>query len=353
MNRKTRRLVALAIFFFSGSAGLVYEVVWARQLSLTLGVSVYAVTAVLVAFMGGLGLGAEFFGRALDKGAAPIRLYSVLEICLGVYALLFPFLLEMMQSTYVVLHGGAQGITLKIIVLRFVMAVSVMLFPTILMGGTLPAMVRYFADERPKGYGDLAGSLYALNTIGALAGCISAGFVMIESLGLNGAMRVGALVNITGGILAWLVAAEPGWKTQHVSRQARKAGRGRPAEKPDVALLIAYGVTGFCALALEVIWTRLLILQLSNTTYAFTLILAAILFGIGVGSAVASHLLKKWPDSALDLFALFQLGVGILALWSFLLFSGEWNYWLTGQGHGGSGQMTRASLAPGRSSNGI
>ncbi|MDH5477659.1 MAG: hypothetical protein OEY50_04960 [Nitrospinota bacterium] len=125
----SRSLPILAIFFFSGAAGLAYEIVWARQLSLTLGVSIYAVSATLVAFMGGLGAGAELSGRLLDKGWAPIRLYALCEASLGIYVLMFPLVWAGMDAIYLATHGGAEGATLYVTSLRFMLAVAVLVPP--------------------------------------------------------------------------------------------------------------------------------------------------------------------------------------------------------------------------------
>ena len=134
--------------------------------------------------MGGLGAGAEFFGRKLDKGMAPIRLYAILEIGVGIYVLLFPIILSILEALYVSLHGGGDNASVYIIFLRFILAVGVLLFPAFLMGGTLPAIVRYFSTTSKTTPGNLAGTLYGINTLGAMTGCVIAGFFMIELFGL-------------------------------------------------------------------------------------------------------------------------------------------------------------------------
>ncbi|VAX25435.1 Spermidine synthase [hydrothermal vent metagenome] len=309
-----RRFTLLVLFFFSGAVGLAYEIVWARQLSLFLGASIYAVSAVLIAFMGGLGAGAEIFGRRLDKGLSPIRLYVALEIALGTYVLMFPAILSLLENVYVFLHSGTEAGSIQVIALRATLAVMALLPPTILMGGTLPALVRFFEMEPNNRTGKIAGGLYAINTLGAMTGCVVTGFVLIEALGLTGTLRFGVFVNFLAGAIAWIIAREPGW---HV-------GSGKPGEKAktktggehrwDTTLLTLYGVSGFCALALELLWTRTLILLLNNTTYAFTLILAVFLFGIAAGSAITSRFIKKSRQHSVRLFAYMQVGIGVTAL---------------------------------------
>jgi len=313
----SRRYLFYAVFFFSGAAGLAYEIVWARQLSLLLGVSLYAVTAVLVAFMGGLGIGAEYFGRKLDKGTDPVRLYAFLEIGLGVYVLLFPLWLKIVEKIYLFLHPGYEGVSAYVLALRFVLAVIVLLLPTSLMGGTLPAMARYFANYE-KESSRFTGRLYAINTLGAMVGCIAAGFWMIEHFGLSGTLRVGAAVNILAGIVVFGIAR----KSVPVPQKSSLRSSSAP-ELPimDKTLLIMFGISGFCALGLELLWTRLLVLVLNNTTYAFALILAVFLLGIAAGSAVTARLTARTLKDGARFFALFQVGVGFFAILSLLGFA--------------------------------
>lgn len=313
------RPLLLFLFFFSGAAGVAYEVVWTRQLSLLLGVSIYAVSAVLVAFMGGLGAGAALFGRVIDRGAAPVRLYAALEIALGVYVLAFPLTLAALGKVYTLLHPGYEGVCAYVIFLRLALAILALAIPTTLMGGTLPALAHFFV-EGGKGAGRGAGALYAVNTVGAMAGAVAAGFWMIEHLGLTGALRAGAAVNIGVGALAWFVAAEPGWKAPPAKeaggagKKGRKRTSGDPHAGMEALLLILFGVSGFLALSLEVLWTRLLILLLNNSVYAFTLILAIFLLGIGSGSAVTARFTSRRLAAGGVLFGVFQVLVGFFAL---------------------------------------
>ena len=176
------RSALTVLFLVSGASGLAYEIVWARQLSLLFGVSVHAVSATLAAFMGGLGLGAELAGRRLDKGLAPLRLYAALEMALGAYALLFPLFLAVLGKVYPALHSGTEGVTPYVTALRFALSAAILIIPTTLMGCTLPALVRHFSQAGP-GAGSTAGRLYAVNTLGAVAGCAAAGFSWWKTLG--------------------------------------------------------------------------------------------------------------------------------------------------------------------------
>ncbi|MBF0171082.1 MAG: hypothetical protein HQK87_08350, partial [Nitrospinae bacterium] len=274
-------------------------------------VSVYAVSAVLVAFMAGLGIGAHRFGQMLGRGIAPVRLYALLEAGIGLYLLAFPQLYATVESLYVALAPVAEGVEGGTLALRFALAFALLIVPTTLMGGTLPAMVR--AVTTGGAVGSSAGVMYAVNTLGAMAGALAAGFWLIEAVGLAGTTRIGALANLLLAATAWGVAAEPSWRmSTPVPPKGTVKGRG-PHAAPDRALMLLFGVSGFCALALEVLWTRLLVLALNGTTYAFTLILALFLGGIGAGGATVAWWLRTQSPRADRLFGAFQLLLGLCA----------------------------------------
>ncbi len=314
-----KKSVITGLFFFSGALGLVYEVVWARQLTLLMGVSIYSVSAVVAAFMGGLGLGAEFFGRKLDKGLAPIRLYSLMELGIGAYVLLFPAVLAVLQKVYVALHPGTEGISLFVLFLRFSLAVAALIIPTTLMGGTLPALSRFVSNPGDE-IGNKAGWLYAINTLGAMFGCIAAGFFLVELAGFSRTLVFGGTLNLVIGVVAWLTAAEAGWTTTApaADRPVEKKGLAAsgPAGGPTRFFLAVFGVAGFCAMSLEVLWTRMLVLILNNTTYAFSLILVIFLSGIGAGSAFMSRKHPGTTEGRESSYALFLMGVGLFAVLS-------------------------------------
>lgn len=311
-----KKSVITGLFFFSGALGLVYEVVWARQLTLLMGVSIYSVSAVVAAFMGGLGLGAEFFGRKLDKGLAPIRLYSLMEIGIGAYVLLFPAVLAVLQKVYVALHPGSEGISFFVLFLRFTLAVAALIIPTTLMGGTLPALSRFVSNAGDE-IGNKAGWLYSINTLGAMFGCIAAGFFLVELAGFSKTLVFGGTLNLVIGVAAWLTAAEAGWTTaaQMPVEKNRLAASGSSGG-PTRFFLVVFGVAGFCAMSLEVLWTRMLVLILNNTTYAFSLILVIFLSGIGAGSAFMSRQPPGSAEGRESSYALFQMGVGLFAVLS-------------------------------------
>src|SRR3989440_11916108 len=184
MGRTRRRRAIYGLFLVSGAAGLIYEVVWARLLKDVFGVTAYAVATVLAAYLGGLALGAWLLGSRADRETHPLRFYGFLELGIAATALLGALLLRFLEP----LHDAA-AIRLSpgspmLLLIRVLLASLVVLPPTFLMGGTLPAVTRaVVADLRNVGR-DLS-LLYALNTGGAVAGTLVAGFVLIRALGVH------------------------------------------------------------------------------------------------------------------------------------------------------------------------
>ena len=298
--------LVLLLFFISGATSLVYEVLWTRQLSLTFGVTTYAVSTVLATFMGGLALGSHLFGRFVDRSRNPLLVYALLEAAIGLYALFIPTAFVLLRPTYVALHGLGLSYT-AFSAGRAVLAALVLLLPTTLMGGTFPVLMRAWTSSR-RGVGRSAGVLYFVNTAGAVAGVLLAGVFLIERFGLAGTTRIAASANLVLGGVAALLSRGRAPLRANVEMLRHPTS----AVSPAVARLVLFcaGLSGFVALAAEVLWTRGLLRFLHNSTYAFTAMLATFLLGIALGSAVYVTFLASRRRPVLVLAAL-QAGVGL------------------------------------------
>ncbi len=298
------RPVLFALFFGSGVAALVYEVVWIRALSLVLSITVYSLTTVLCAFMAGLALGSVIGAVLADRSSHPLRVFGWLELAIGASGLVVPLLLFELAPAYVAMYDALGGGGPLFAAGRFLLAFGVMLLPTTLMGITLPLLSRAVID-RPEVAGRGAGGLYAANTLGAVTGCVLAGFVLIPQLGLQTSSAVAALVN--GGVaagalgLGWRLCVAPG---AEVSREPR-----RPMSGAARLAVLAYSVSGFTALGYEVLWTRALEPYTHNSTYAYSAMLATFLLGLALGSALAARAADRSARPLLGM-ALLQLGLG-------------------------------------------
>ncbi len=311
-------LVALLMLFFcSGVAALCYEVVWIRLLSLTLSITVYALTTVLCAFMGGMGLGAALAARLADRLRRPLLVFGLAELGIAVAGLTVPSVLFGLGPAYIWLQDtfGTQGVAF--VVGRFALAFSVLMVPATLMGTTLPFLSRIaIGDEREAGRG--AGALYAANTLGAVGGAVLAGFVLIPTLGLTATSWTAAALNIVIGSLAivvgWNKTVEPAVSTD-ASGQVEHQAMSRAAR----LAVLAFGVSGFTAMGYELLWTRSLEHFTHNSTYAYSAMLATFLAGIGLGSALMARAADRMRRPLLGL-AVVQLAIGITVVVALQIF---------------------------------
>jgi spermidine synthase len=171
-------LLLLVLFFGSGACALAYEVVWIRLLSLTFPITVYSLTTVLCAYMAGLALGAAISSRLSDRLARPLVAFGALEFGIAACGLAVPALLFNLGPVYIGLYEMLGGSGALFASGRFLLAFGVLLVPTTLMGITLPLLSRAVVDDTSM-VGRRTGALYAVNTLGAVVGCIAAGFVLI------------------------------------------------------------------------------------------------------------------------------------------------------------------------------
>jgi spermidine synthase len=307
------------LFLASGCAALIYEVVWLHLLRLVIGASALSVGIVLASFMGGMFIGSLFFARFVPATRNPLRIYALLELGIGVFGLLMPAVLPAVRSIYVGLVGyGALGIAL-----RAVIAATLLLPPTALMGATLPAVARRYSQGR-RGMSELA-SLYAANTAGAVLGCLLSAFVLLAFWDVWVATLAAVAINFAIGAAGLYLART---NTHDVAATAEGTAPAvetlPPAPLSAVsqearAIYLATALSGLTALGAQVVWTRLLTLLFGATVYAFAIILAVFLSGLGLGSAVAAYLLRRGQNAARGLAATQFLLIPALLLSAVLL----------------------------------
>ena len=305
----------LVLFFFSGVSSLVYQVVWARMLTVVFGTTLLATSTVLSAFMAGLALGSYVLGRYIDRCKHPLRVFAALEVGIGLFALFFPSISANLGNAYGALVG-LQGNFYLFSLARFGLCFALLLIPTALMGGTLPVMAK-FAVRRLGRLGGRVGQLYAINTLGAVVGVLAATFGLMEGLGLRGTTQAIAAVNFLVAGAAWL------WGRQ----RAVDVGSG-PAAKETAhsdrilwGVLVGFAISGFAALGYEVAWMRLLMVSFSfNSHYEFSIVLVAFLSGLALGGWLGSRLLARRAD-LLSIFVGIQFLIGACGALSVLAFA--------------------------------
>lgn len=289
MQRKVKAEYLIFLYFFSsGFAALLYQVVWLKYLNLLFGSTTHATAAVLSAFMFGLAAGSWFSVKFRSLFRSPLRSYGLFEIAVGVFALLFPFIYSGFMIPFRLIFNSVGPQTLWYNILTFLLAFAVLLIPTSLMGATLPLLSQYVMqegeDDKNKSLiSRKIGYLYAVNTIGAVAGIIFSAFLFIPNLGLHATISVGVLINLSVGLLCYVTGKEKLAFPGEVKESRPGANR----------LLPLYAVSGLLALSYEVLWTRILVLHLGSSVYAYAIMLAVFLLGISCGSYASGKWLCK------------------------------------------------------------
>jgi spermidine synthase len=300
MSEPALRRTIYVCFLLSGAAGLIYEVVWARQLSLFLGITSYAYTAVITAYMAGLAAGSVVIGRRADRLPNPLMFYAWLEVGVAAYAALTPWLFPVLQAVYAN-AAGAMGVTgMSSHLTRFTLALLALLVPTFLMGGTLPLLVRGFTRNLPE-LGRITGRLYGINTLGATLGTFAAGFLLLPALGVRGSVFVGVALNLGVAAVVMLTGRQPATEERPAEsgvRAEQAAPEGAKLSPMLVAtLLIGFAVAGFASLLCQLAWIRALILVVGSSVYAFSTTLTSFLAGLGLGSLLYGRFLSRGMDS--------------------------------------------------------
>jgi spermidine synthase len=320
------------LFFLSGAAALVYQVVWVRSLTLVFGGSHLAVTAVLSIFMGGLAIGAYTVGRRVDRIEKPLRLYGLLELGVAVSALVFAGLMQIYPSVYVALARGRDDAALYLTAIRMLFSVVALIVPTTLMGATLPVLSR-FVTRQPEHLRSHLSFLYGFNTLGAVFGALLAGFVFLRLFSVSTTLFLAVATNALIGMVSLALQREAAGvfgpavaATASPAARADSAGPpvGGTADSQDLLpvrlVLWGIGLSGFCALGYEVLWTRVLTIAVGASVYGFTIILVAFLTGIALGSQAYGALGKilRLRDSGtrrvVAWFGITQVVIGFTAL---------------------------------------
>jgi spermidine synthase len=308
--------VLLILFVGSGCAALIYEIVWFQLLQFVIGSSAISLGVLLGTFMGGMCLGSLAMPRLLSKQRHPLRVYAALELAIGIIGVAIQVGMPTIDSLYMAFVGYG----LASILLRAAVCALCLLPPTILMGATLPAIARW-VETTPQGISWL-GFFYGGNIVGAVIGCLTAGFYLLRLYDMATATFVAAGINAAVAFLAFVLAL----------LAPRRVGEDEVPQAPILAqpgswsVYIVIALSGACALGAEVIWTRLLSLLLGATVYTFSIILAVFLIGLGVGSSIGSYVARGAARPRLALGCCQLLLVGAIA-WAAFVIAESLPYW--------------------------
>ena len=303
-------------FALSGVAGLVYEVLWSRYLSLFVGHGAYAQVLVLAVYLGGMGLGAlAVAGRSRDL-ERPLLWYAGAEGLLALFGLAFHALFVLAtEASYDVLFPAIASPSWSGSV-RWAVAGLLILPQAVVLGTTFPLMAAGLVRNDPARPGGGVAYAYLLNTLGGAAGVLLAGFVLIGRFGLPGTSVAAALLNLVAAGL--VVGAERGRASTALTGEAAPEDRERAPGAPAVLLTVAFG-TAVASFAYEVGWIRMLSLVLGSATHSFELMLSAFILGLALGALLVRRRVDASPDPV-GLLGRIQVLMGLAALASLPLY---------------------------------
>jgi spermidine synthase len=320
----TARTFGFALLLFgSGAAALVYQVLWIKQISLVVGVEVYAVTTAVSAFFAGLALGGAIFGRIADRTSRPLRLYAKLELGVAAAGIAATIALAHTAAPFAILEA-------RVGLLAWPPLFLLVAIPAFLMGGTLPVLARTQAPQ-PGEVARSGGTLYAANTAGAVCGALVTPFFLLPRLGVRGASFAAGLINIGFAIAA--IYLDRSAEAKPVLNPAPK--RELPSVERRVVILI-YALAGGIALGYEVIWSQAVIPLMSTRSFAFAIVLATYLTGLVLGSAVYS----RFADRVRDPWGVFGVLIALAGLLALLSVSGIGKWFVFLQWHAGEAMYT-------------
>jgi spermidine synthase len=329
----SRRFLPLLLVLFVGSgfAALIYEIVWFQLVQRVIGSSGVSLAVLLGTFMGGMCLGSLLLPRVVSVRHHPLLVYGLIELGIGIFGLTLLMGMPHVDRVYAAVAGSG----FHAILLRGAVCAMCLLPPTMLMGATLPAIARW-VEPTPHGVSWL-GLFYGGNIVGAVFGCLVAGFYLLRVYDLTVATHMAAIVNGAVGVLALLLQSI---SVHDAAAHFRPAGvrEGRNEEHEKLALerasmqyrpwsvYVVIALSGAGALAAEVIWTRLLSLMLGATVYTLSIILAVFLVGLGIGSAGGSILARATPHRRL-LLAGCQVLLAGAVFWGAYMVTSSLPYW--------------------------
>lgn len=351
-DRKQTTAVLLGLFIGSGCSALIYEIVWLQQLGLVLGATTISLAILLTSFMGGMCLGSVLLPRWVSAVWHPLRVYAVLELLIGACGLAALGLMPQISRVYCAFGApGSNDLTA-----RAVLALTMLLPPTICMGATLPAIARWVRST-PAGLSGL-GFFYGANTFGAVLGSLLAGLYLLPVFDVVVATSVAAAINVGVAVVAWRLAR--GEQCGYVADAVRPLGitcsqttalfgsdssmarfpefqdgpnaeAVRHHDEPSSAMRgmvhFVVGCSGLTALGAEVVWTRWLGLLFGPTTYTFSILLAVFLLGLGLGSWGGAGLARRLRFPGLALAASQWLLMAAIPFGAFMIVS-VLPYWL-------------------------
>src|SRR5438552_5463466 len=316
----TVRVAILAgILFLSGIGSLIFETLWLRLSGLSFGNSVWSAALILSSFMAGLALGNAIAAWSRIRRWRPLHLYALLELAVGFLGCTIVFALPLLGGWLRPIFQTLWAYQPMLIALRLLLSFLILVIPTTAMGLTLPLLmedpVLYRID-----FARAIGHLYGWNTLGAVAGALIGEAYLVKAFGLGGMALAAGLVSSIAAVIALLVARTD--TTEHFKLEPVIPLRIDIKYRPPWRLLFVSFATGGILLCLEVVWFRFLRLYVASSSTAFSIMLAVVLAGIGLGG-VASGAFHRHLARAREFLPILLLLAAIATFLTYEFFPGE------------------------------
>jgi predicted membrane-bound spermidine synthase len=299
------------LFTVSGFAGLIYESIWTHYLKLFLGHAAYAQSLVLVVFMGGMAIGAGFCGRISARLRNPLAGYALVEAVIGLCALgLHEAFVALTDWSYASLLPGLGSPWLALAA-KLALSCLLILPQSVLLGATFPLMSAGLVRTHPAASGESVAMLYFTNSLGAAAGVLASGFLLIAWYGLPGTLRAAGVINLALAAAVWLLARP--------MRAPALAAAGDGRERAAALLLAVAFLTGLASFIYEISWIRMLSLVLGASTHSFELMLSTFILGLALGGLAVRRRVDR-SAAPERLLGWVQVAMGLLALCTLLVY---------------------------------
>ncbi|HQO08707.1 MAG TPA: fused MFS/spermidine synthase [Clostridiales bacterium] len=292
----------IIILFLSGTFSLIYQIAWVRFLTLLLGSTTLGITTVVSSFMGGLALGSWLASKYLTNRKNPLKIYAFLELITAIFAFLSPLLFNWLFSSLPVIMQKIGDANLSIFILRIVFSAVIMLIPTICQGAVLPVLAKYLQQFSKLAERRIT-IIYGFNTVGACAGCLTAGYFLLPNIGLINTIYITAAANALITVVILLLPRLSDEKSSESKPQKKEKKQNGPEDQYLLGsglssgaknfILLITTLVGFTGLVSELVWTRLIVLTVGGSIYAYSTILAVYLCFYGIGAAFGGYSLKS------------------------------------------------------------
>ncbi len=311
-DKNLKAILILGIFFASGVAGLIYEILWMRQLTQLFGSTSQSAAVTTAAFFIGIAAGSYFWGQQTSKLSNPLKTYALLEFGIVAAGLFYFLLFQIYFLLYSTVFEVFSGTGLLFALVKCVLAIVLICPASFLMGGTLPVMGEHLIKERQH-LGRWASTLYGINTLGAVVGATAAGFFLPRLLGFNVTYTVALTLSFTLGAVAWLLSRLESPK--EISAEPKSVFSISPGKILNNFSFVEFTalLSGFLSLAMQVLWIRMFVQVLQNSTYTFSAVLVVFLAAIALGAFLVRLLINRMPAN-LNTLLLLMAASGVACL---------------------------------------